>query len=89
MLVNVEGQIKPKVSIMLSIAAISNALPKEWPRENPTHEEAKTIKISVGYNKNHIRILIPNKVILIEAITMNYNFYHILLEWCVRFRELA
>ena len=89
MLVNVTGQIKPKVSIVLSTAAIANALPEEWPRENPTQEEAETIKISVGYNKNHIRILIPNKVILIEAITMNYNCYHILLEWCVRFRELA
>ena len=40
MLVNVERRIKPKVSITLSTAAIANALPKEWLRENPTQEEA-------------------------------------------------
>ena len=40
MLVNVEGQIKPKVSIVLSTVAIANALLEEWPRENPTQEEA-------------------------------------------------
>ena len=73
MLVNVTGQIKPKVSIVLSTAAIVNALSEEWPRENPTQEEAETIKISIGYNKNHSRILVPNKDILPKAITMDYN----------------
>ena len=31
----------------------------------------------------------PNKDILPEAITVEYNCYRILLEWCVRFRALA
>ena len=53
MLVNVGRRIKPKASIALSTFAIANALPEEWPRENPTQEEAETIKISVGYNKNY------------------------------------
>ena len=31
----------------------------------------------------------PNKGILHEAMTTDYNCYCILLEWCVRFRALA
>jgi pentatricopeptide repeat protein len=88
MLVNVGCRVKSKAAIALSTSALANALPEEWPRENPIQEEAEAIKNSVRYNKSNSQISVTKRDILPEAITADYNSYRILLEWCVSWRAL-
>lgn len=89
MLVNVGRRVKPKGTIAISTSALANALPEEWPRENPTQKETEAINNSVRYNKNNSQIPVPRKDILREAITVDYNVYGILLKWCVSSRALV